>query len=82
MNLVAPRAPAPSLTGPVHPLFARNRWEVSDEDYQLLMPSMRLATRLLEVGMPYLAIFCHQALSLARRRKYRTLNIAILFVHE
>ncbi|TGO59163.1 hypothetical protein BCON_0047g00010 [Botryotinia convoluta] len=55
--MLAPRAPAPSLTGPVHPLFARNRWEVSDEDYQLLMPSMRLATRLLEVGMPYLASF-------------------------
>ncbi|KAM0149992.1 hypothetical protein ACHAQE_009142 [Botrytis cinerea] len=55
--MLAPRAPAPSLTGPVHPLFARNRWEVSDEDYQLLVPSMRLATRLLEIGMPYLASF-------------------------
>ncbi|TGO13804.1 hypothetical protein BTUL_0063g00360 [Botrytis tulipae] len=55
--MLAPRGPAPSLTGPVHPLFARKRWEVSDEDYQLLMPSMRLATRLLEVGMPYLASF-------------------------
>ncbi|TGO55726.1 hypothetical protein BOTNAR_0239g00100 [Botryotinia narcissicola] len=55
--MLASRGPAPSLTGPVHPLFARKRWEVSDEDYQLLMPSMRLATRLLEVGMPYLASF-------------------------
>ncbi|KAJ8071787.1 hypothetical protein OCU04_002101 [Sclerotinia nivalis] len=55
--MLAPRVQPPDLTGPVHPLFARDRWEVADEDYQLLIPSMRLATRLLEVGMPYLASF-------------------------
>ncbi|KAI9645638.1 hypothetical protein NHQ30_006380 [Ciborinia camelliae] len=51
------RVPPPNLTGPVHPLFTRDRWEIADDDYTLLLPSMRLATRLLEVGMPYIASF-------------------------
>ncbi|EDN93914.1 predicted protein [Sclerotinia sclerotiorum 1980 UF-70] len=55
--MLAIRVHPPDLTGPVHPFFARDRWEVADEDYQLLLPSMRLATRLLEIGMPYLASF-------------------------
>ncbi|CAD6449424.1 d39c029e-460b-4271-a5a4-25a933d010b4 [Sclerotinia trifoliorum] len=55
--MLATRVQPPDLTGPVHPFFARDRWEVADEDYQLLLPSMRLATRLLEIGTPYLASF-------------------------
>ncbi|QSZ33590.1 hypothetical protein DSL72_005158 [Monilinia vaccinii-corymbosi] len=55
--MLSVRTRPPDLIGPVHPFFARDRWEVAEEDYQLLVPSMRLATRLLEVGMPYLASF-------------------------
>ncbi|ESZ99133.1 hypothetical protein SBOR_0543 [Sclerotinia borealis F-4128] len=55
--MLSGRVPPPDLTGPVHPLFARDRWEIDEEDYLLLLPSMRLATRLLEVGMPYMANF-------------------------
>jgi hypothetical protein len=47
----------PDLNGPVHLIFERDRWDIDDDDYQLLLPSMRLATRLLEVGMPYAANF-------------------------
>lgn len=54
---MGPRTEPPDLTGPVHSFFARDRWEIADEDYQLLLPSMRLGTRLLEVAMPYIASF-------------------------
>lgn len=57
MNAVSVQTQPPNLTGPVHPFFKRDRWEVCEEDYLLLYPSMRLATRLLEVGMPYIASF-------------------------
>ncbi|KAM3076925.1 hypothetical protein ACMFMF_004841 [Clarireedia jacksonii] len=38
----------PDLKGPVHLFFERDRWEVSDDDYQHLLP---------KVGMPYAANF-------------------------
>lgn len=38
-------------------LFDRARWEVDDEVYRLLLPSMRLATNLIMVDIPYIASF-------------------------
>ncbi|TAQ86571.1 hypothetical protein B7494_g5106 [Chlorociboria aeruginascens] len=47
----------PDLSGQLHDLFSRERWEVSDDDYEVLLPSMHLASNLLRVGMPYIATF-------------------------
>lgn len=44
-----------NLTGSLHELFDRKRWEASDEEYNLLLPSMRLASNLIYIGMPWLA---------------------------
>lgn len=48
---------APSLSKPVHALFRRERWRVNDKEYKTLLPAMRLASNLIEVGMPYIANF-------------------------
>jgi hypothetical protein len=45
------------LDNPIHKIFRRERWEVTDEDYEVLLPSMRLASYLLEVGMDFIASF-------------------------
>ncbi|KAH6716780.1 hypothetical protein BKA61DRAFT_671251 [Leptodontidium sp. MPI-SDFR-AT-0119] len=43
---------------PLHTFFAREYWQsVRDEDYNILLPSMQLASNLLQVGMPYLSSF-------------------------
>ncbi|KAG4435256.1 hypothetical protein IFR05_009252 [Cadophora sp. M221] len=43
---------------PLHTFFAREYWLlVSHEDYDILLPSMQLASNLLQVGMPYLSSF-------------------------
>lgn len=43
---------------PLHTFFARDCWQaVSDEDYTLLLPSMQLASNLIQAGMPYLCDF-------------------------
>ncbi|KAG9229036.1 hypothetical protein BJ875DRAFT_446324 [Amylocarpus encephaloides] len=47
----------PDLKGPLHPLFNPKVWRVTDEEYGALQPSMQLATKLLRVGMPYIANF-------------------------
>ncbi|KAH7314192.1 hypothetical protein BKA65DRAFT_117858 [Rhexocercosporidium sp. MPI-PUGE-AT-0058] len=42
----------------LHTFFARDSWQsVSDEDYKLLLPSMQLASNLIQVGTPYLCSF-------------------------
>jgi hypothetical protein len=46
-----------NLDGKLHKLFDRERWEVSDTEYELLKPSMRLSSNLLEVGLPYITNF-------------------------
>ena len=45
------------LRNPVHKLFNREQWDISDADYAELLPSMKLASKLLEVGMEYIATF-------------------------
>jgi hypothetical protein len=45
------------LDNPIHKIFRRERWEVTDEDYEVLLPSMRLASNLLAVGMDFIASF-------------------------
>lgn len=45
------------LNGPLHPLFNRARWEVTNDEYRLLLPSMRLASNLIEIGMPWISNF-------------------------
>jgi hypothetical protein len=45
------------LNGPLHTLFDRKRWEVEDDEYRLLLPSMHLASNLLEAGMPWISNF-------------------------
>lgn len=45
------------LNGKLHKLFDRKRWEVTDTEYNLLRPSMHLASNLLDVGMPYITNF-------------------------
>lgn len=42
-------------TFPLSPFFFREHWDVSDEDYALLLQSMQLASNLLSVGIPFLA---------------------------
>ncbi|CZT03784.1 uncharacterized protein RCO7_07577 [Rhynchosporium graminicola] len=43
---------------PLHKFFSPECWEsVSDEDYNLLLPSMQLASNLIQVGLPYLCSF-------------------------
>ncbi|KAH7391498.1 hypothetical protein BKA64DRAFT_106448 [Cadophora sp. MPI-SDFR-AT-0126] len=43
---------------PLHAFFNRGSWSsVSDEDYNLIRPSMQLASNLIQVGMPYLCSF-------------------------
>jgi len=42
----------------LHPIFNRERWEyVQDEEYEALLPSMRLSTNLLKVALPFIASF-------------------------
>ncbi|EPE26079.1 hypothetical protein GLAREA_01991 [Glarea lozoyensis ATCC 20868] len=54
----AGRTHIPDLKGDLHCLFARKNWiKVTEEHYQTLLPSMQLASRLIEVGMPYVASF-------------------------
>ena len=48
---------APDLDRPLLDFFSRELWEITDADYALLMPSMRLATYLIRIGMPYIATF-------------------------
>jgi hypothetical protein len=45
------------LANPIHKIFRRERWEATDEDYEVLLPSMRLASNLLDVGMDFIASF-------------------------
>lgn len=46
------------LSGPLHKIFDRTRWkDITQADYDLLRPSIQLASHLLEVGMPYLTNF-------------------------
>ncbi|KAL2061643.1 hypothetical protein VTL71DRAFT_7020 [Oculimacula yallundae] len=43
---------------PLHSFFVPELWQsVSNEDYELLLPSMHLASNLLQVGLPYLSSF-------------------------
>ncbi|PVH83319.1 hypothetical protein DL98DRAFT_652516 [Cadophora sp. DSE1049] len=43
---------------PLHAFFSRESWSsVSDEDYNILRPSMQFASNLVQVGMPYLCSF-------------------------
>ncbi|CAG8952446.1 hypothetical protein HYFRA_00001193 [Hymenoscyphus fraxineus] len=52
------KARKPDLTGPLHPLFKPERWRYYNKlDHDLLLPSMHLASNLLEVGLPYIANF-------------------------
>ncbi|KAI1932410.1 hypothetical protein LOZ65_000704 [Ophidiomyces ophidiicola] len=48
----------PNIEGPIHPIFQQNKWpELIDcpERYFSFQPSLILATKLLEVGLPFLA---------------------------
>jgi hypothetical protein len=54
--LVTDNVPASSLTGIPHPIFARERWPgIDDQRFKAMEQSILLATKLLEIGMPYLA---------------------------
>ena len=37
--------------------FRREQWDITDEDYATLLPSMHLASYLIRTGMPYIATF-------------------------
>lgn len=46
------------IVGSVHNIFKKARFEhISQEDHELLLPSFRLASMLLTVGLPYIASF-------------------------
>lgn len=45
------------MTGELHTLFDRHRWLCTDEEYQILRPSMRLSSYLIGVGMQWIANF-------------------------
>ncbi|KAE8443809.1 hypothetical protein EG329_001316 [Mollisiaceae sp. DMI_Dod_QoI] len=48
----------PDLTNPVHKLFEREKWtNISDDEYNILLPSLRLASNLIAVGTDYFAQF-------------------------
>ena len=47
----------PDLTGDLHPIFARERWRISDQRYEALEQSMQLASKLLRVSGPAMAPF-------------------------
>lgn len=45
------------LKNDLHKFFHRQRWRVEESEYKALLPSMRLASHLIEVSMPYLSSF-------------------------
>ena len=47
----------PDLQNRLHKIFLPGRWEVTRVEYEALLPSMRLASHLIEVSMPYLSNF-------------------------
>ncbi|CZR62448.1 uncharacterized protein PAC_12345 [Phialocephala subalpina] len=49
---------APDLANELHPLLVREKWtNVKDHDFNLLLPSLRLASNLIAAGTDYLAQF-------------------------
>ncbi|KAE9363440.1 hypothetical protein N431DRAFT_389312 [Stipitochalara longipes BDJ] len=62
----------PDLKNRLHNIFLPGRWQVTRDEYEALLPSMRLASHLIEVSMPYLSNFLpsdqlHQNLTPKRR---------------
>jgi hypothetical protein len=47
----------PSLTNPLSPFFERKQWEVTDTEYKILLPSLRLASHWISVALPYIVTF-------------------------